>query len=125
MALSRITIPPDAARDAKARELALTANLWPVETLKVPHGAFKRGDSFLVTPSGYRVSAVVCECPDYQQSHNICKHIRALCLADAQRITKPTPKIEDLWDTCKEKGCQDDPEPKSKWCWRHCLVDAF
>lgn len=125
MALNRIAIPPDAARDKKARELAKTVYLWPVETLKQDWGAFKRGDSFLVTPNGWRVNTVACECPDYQQAGNICKHVRAIVMADAQKVAKPAKRYEDLAPTCRVVACDDDPEPREDFCWRHMLVDAF
>lgn len=30
-----------------------------------------------------------------------------------------------LYPTCRVKGCQDDPQPRSQDCYRHQLVDAF
>lgn len=87
MALNRIPIQPDAARDAKARELAKTAHTWNVVTLKQDWGAFKKGDQALQTPNGYRVNAVWCECPDYATWGNICKHIRCVVLLDRQNVT--------------------------------------
>lgn len=80
MALSTIPIPPDPKRDARARELMQTIHLWPVETLRRDWEAFKKGDQFFVTPNGYRVNAVACECPDYQLGENICKHVRAAAM---------------------------------------------
>jgi len=32
---------------------------------------------------------------------------------------------EALYPSCRVKGCQNDPEPRSKDCYRHQLVDAF
>jgi hypothetical protein len=32
---------------------------------------------------------------------------------------------ERLYPACGEQGCQDDPEPRSRYCYRHALVDAF
>src|SRR4051794_17774364 len=32
---------------------------------------------------------------------------------------------ERLYPTCGQAGCQDDPEPRSSYCYRHQLVDAF
>lgn len=30
-----------------------------------------------------------------------------------------------LYPSCRAQGCQDDPEPGEKDCYRHVLVDAF
>lgn len=129
MALSQISIPADAVRDQKAAELAKTAHVWPVVTLRKPWGSFNVGDQFRVTPNGYRVNAVVCECEDYQRFHNICKHIRAIVLLEQ----RPTPtrirvyhqKYSALFPECAVDGCDLDPEPHEKYCHKHVLVDAY
>jgi hypothetical protein len=87
MALNSIAIPADAARDAKAAELMKTAHLWHIVTLRKPFGSFKVGDSFLLTPNGYRCNTVACECQDYRRGH-ICKHVRVAVKLDAQNTAK-------------------------------------
>lgn len=124
MALRSIPIPPDAARDKKARELVPQVKTWHTGTLKRPWGAFEAGTAYFITRNGYRVNAVFCTCDDYKRGH-ICKHIRAVVLSDAQKVTKPAPTYEALYPTCQEHGCDNDPEPKELYCWRHVLVDAF
>ena len=32
---------------------------------------------------------------------------------------------ERLYPACSVTGCQDDPEPREQFCYRHQLVDAF
>lgn len=127
MALNRIPITPDAARDAKARQLVKTAHTWPTITLKQPYGAFKVGDSFLVTPNGYRVNHVVCECPDYATWGNVCKHIRCVVMLDEQAITKPAPRktYDDLVPSCDVVACNDEREPGQRFCYDHLTADVF
>jgi len=125
MALASIPIPPDQKRDAKARDLAKTAHTWNVVTLKQDWGAFPKGSQALQTPNGYRVNAVWCECPDYAEWGNICKHIRCIVFLDAQRTTPLPKRYEDVVPTCQEPGCDNDPEPRERYCWKHWLVDAF
>jgi hypothetical protein len=126
MALSRIQIPPDAKRDARARELLKTIHLWHTVTLRQPWGSFPRGAQALQTPNGYRVNAVYCECPDYEQNQRICKHIRAVVMQDeAKQTPKPAPAYADLFPTCRVVACDGDPEPHEQFCWRHVTVDAF
>jgi hypothetical protein len=70
MAVSSIAVPPDTARDARARELAPLVGTWPRHTLKVAWGSLEAGTTFRrATGSNgarYLVNAVACECPDYQ-----------------------------------------------------------
>lgn len=124
MALNMIPIPPDASRDAKARDLLAEMHLWHTGTLKQQWGAFEPGTAYFITLSGHRCNAVFCSCPDYRRGH-ICKHVRAVVMADAERTTRFVKRIEELIPTCKETGCQDDPEPRSEYCWRHLTADVF
>lgn len=123
MALNRIPIPPDDARDKRARELMPEIKTWHTGTLKQPWGAFEPGAAYFITRSGHRCNAVWCSCPDYKRGH-ICKHVRAVAMADQQQASKPK-RYEDLVPTCQAKGCDADPEPRESFCWRHALVDAF
>lgn len=127
MAIQSISIPRDAARDARAKALVPQVKLWHTVTLKQPYGSFPRGAVFFQTPKGYRVNAVVCTCPDYANAGNICKHLRAVVLADqAKQTPKPKPAYADLFMSCKAKGCDNDPEHDGDgYCWRHVLTDAF
>jgi len=94
MAIASIA-QPDTKRDAAAAQLVKTAHTWPVVTLKQAFGAFPAGTTFRAVPGSsgktYLANAVVCECPDYQRSHNVCKHVRALILAQAP-APKPAPR---------------------------------
>ncbi len=67
-------------------------------------------------------------------SHRIALELDALeeDLAEARDLEQPAPTpaaptktIEDLWPTCRVVACDDDPEPREDFCWRHMLVDAF
>ncbi|MCC7366821.1 MAG: hypothetical protein IT306_00260 [Chloroflexi bacterium] len=50
----------------------------------------------------------------------------AALLAEAKDQTdSATTRYAKLYPTCRVKGCQDDPEPRSLDCYRHQLVDAF
>jgi hypothetical protein len=136
MALSSIAVPADPKRDARARALVDQVGSWPLYTLKVSFGAFEPGTVFRrAYGSGgarYLVNAVACECPDYQQSHNICKHVRAVVLweaeqarADAEiaRVLGPAPlkRYEALYPACKS-GCGDVSETRDGYCER-CASD--
>lgn len=125
MALASIPIPPDPKRDAKARELLATIHTWNTVTLKQDWNAFKKGDQALQTPNGYRVNAVWCECPDYATWGNICKHVRAVCLKDAQQTTKPRPTYDALYPPCAQPGCGADPESGEKFCRDHWLGEFY
>ena len=99
-------IPADAARDARARALVPQVKLWHVVTLTRPHGSFPAGAVFRQTPNGYRVNAVVCECDDYKRGH-ICKHIRAIVLAE-----QPAPsRYEALFARCRACGDLHEGRP--------------
>ena len=125
MALASIPIPPDPKRDTRARELVPQVKTWHTGTLKQPWGAFEIGTAYFITPNGHRCNAVRCSCPDYEEGGYICKHVRAIVMADAQNVAKPAWRYEDLVPTCQASGCDNDPEPKEPYCWRHVLVDAF
>src|SRR5215208_5351951 len=109
MALSTIAVPPDPRRDARARELAPLVGSWPKHTLKVAWGSFEAGTTFRratgSTGARYLVNSVACECPDYQQSHNICKRVRAVVLFE-QRQQQPAPAstYERLFPGCRDCG---------------------
>lgn len=126
MALEHIKIPPDAARDHKARELAKTAHLWPIVTLRKPWGSFKAGDQFRQTPNGYRCNAVVCECYDYVHNGAICKHVRAYALLQERPAVKPVlVRFEEIYGVCDARGCNEDRARGEHYCDKHVLVDAF
>lgn len=36
--------------------------------------------------------------------------------------TAPLKRYEDLFPTCAQPGCDDDPEPGTRHCWRHLPV---
>src|SRR4051812_47527135 len=105
MSVSSIAVLPDPGRDARARELVDHVPTWPRHTLKVAWGSFAAGTVFRRAPGSkggrYLVNAIACECPDYQQSGNICKHVRAVVLweqqlaaedAEIARVLGPAPK---------------------------------
>jgi hypothetical protein len=116
MAVDRIAIPPDAARDARARELAKTAHTWPVVTLRKPWGRFKVGDRFRQTPNGYRCNAVACSCPDYAEWGNICKHVRAVVLLEQRGPIRPVrQRFADLFPSCP---CGEISENRDGLCYQ-------
>jgi hypothetical protein len=84
MAVSSIAVPPDPARDARARALVALVPTWPRHTLRVAWGAFEAGTTFRRATGNrgarYLVNAVACECPDYRHNGAICKHVRAVIL---------------------------------------------
>ena len=65
MAVASIAVPPDPARDARARELLRLVATWPKHTLKVAWGSFEAGTVFRrATGSNgarYLVNAVACD----------------------------------------------------------------
>jgi hypothetical protein len=79
-------IAPDPKRDAAAAQLAQTAP-WPRVTLNRPVGSFEPGAIFYRVPSSqpgvrYVANAVCCTCPDSQRGGHVCKHSRAVRLAE-------------------------------------------
>src|SRR5689334_6664988 len=122
MAVSSIAVPPDPKRDARARELVASVPTWPFYTLNRPFGAFEAGTTFRraygSNGARYLVNAVACECPDYQQNHAICKHVRAVVLWEA-RSQQPAPATRptyaDLFPACP---CGDVAEGKDGLCDR-------
>ena len=120
MAVQQITIPPDARRDTRARELAPLVASWPRHTLKVAVGAFPAGTMFRRASGSngarYLVNAVACQCPDYQQSNRICKHIRAVCLfeADEQSASDALTKYNELFPACRD--CGDLADGRDGYC---------
>jgi len=110
MAVSSIAVPPDPKRDAKAALLAPLVGTWPRHTLKVAWGSFEAGTVFRrATGSNgarYLVNAVACECPDYQQAGNICKHVRAVVLFEQrqQPASRYRPSYADLFEGCRDCG---------------------
>jgi len=121
--VSRISIPPDAGRDARALALVDSVASWPRYTLKVAVGAFPAGTVFrrAVGSNGarYLVNAVACECPDYQRSERICKHIRAIVLHQEAAISAastPRRSYETLFPKCTV--CGDLADGRSDGlCW--------
>src|SRR4051794_10219998 len=115
MALASIAVPADPKRDARALALVGQVGTWPKVTLNQPFGSFETGTVFRraygSNGARYLVNAVACECPDYQQSHNICKHVRAVVLweqeqarvdAEIERVLGPAPlkRYESLYPAC-------------------------
>jgi hypothetical protein len=127
MALSTIAVPADPKRDARARELVDQVGSWPLFTLKQPFGCFEAGTVFRRAYGSdgarYLVNAVACECPDYQQSQNICKHVRAVVLWEARQQPAPAPRpsYADLFPSCKG-GCGDVADGRDGYCDR-CASD--
>ena len=109
MAVQSIAVPPDPKRDARALELVPFVGSWPRVTLTKPFGSFEAGTTFRRATGSqgtrYLVNSVACECPDYQQSHNICKHVRAVVLFE-QRQQQPAPAstYERLFPGCRDCG---------------------
>lgn len=89
MALQSILIPPDAARDGRARALVGYVCTWPLWTLKQQWGSFEAGTVFRRAYGSrgarYLVNSVACQCPDYAEWKNVCKHIRAVVMWEAQQ----------------------------------------
>jgi len=116
MALASIPVPPDAKRDARARVLAGHVSSWPRFTLKQPWGSFEAGTTFRRAPSSkgdgtrYLVNSVACQCPDYAERGNICKHVRAYAIweqhqaGDMVPAPAPRPSYADLFPACKSGG---------------------
>lgn len=46
-------------------------------------------------------------------------------LPDCPSTPPKEPGRFKLYPTCRVKGCQNDPGPRSEDCYRHQLVDAF
>lgn len=103
-----IIVHPDPRRDARARALVSQVQSWPRHILRVQCGAFDAGTLFRRAPSCttpgayYLVNEVACECPDYQQAGNVCKHIRAVRMeAEAARESvgpRPLDRLNALLD---------------------------
>ena len=128
MAVTSIAVPPDAKRDARARELVDQVPTWPKHTLKVAWGSFEAGTVFRRAYGSngacYLVNAVACECPDYQQAGNICKHVRAVVLFEQQQaatVAAPAarPSYADLFPACP---CGDVADSRDGFCDR-CASD--
>ena len=129
MALSQITIPPDPKRDGRARALAGYVATWPRVTLTQQWGSFEAGTTFRRAYGSkgarYLVNSVACQCPDYAERGHICKHIRAVTMWEQSQQPAPRKTIEQIWPTCAEPGCDEDPAPRSRFCEQHWLCDAF
>jgi hypothetical protein len=67
------------------------------------------------------------ECPDYRQGGYICKHVRAYVLWEQrqQPASKPKASYSDFFPSCRAAGCDNDPEPRERYCHKHVLVDGF
>jgi hypothetical protein len=57
---------------------------WHTGTLNRPWGAFEAGTVYRITPNGHRCNSVFCSCDDYRRGH-ICKHVRAVVIAEAEQ----------------------------------------
>lgn len=132
MALSSIAIPPDPKRDGRARALVGYVATWPKHTLKVAWGTFEAGTVFRraygSAGARYLVNSVACQCPDYAEWGNICKHIRAYVLWEAQQqpaAPKPRARYADIWPACQEPRCERDPESGERFCSDHWLAEVF
>ena len=126
MAVASIAVPPDAKRDARARVLSGHVGSWPRYTLKQAWGAFEAGTEFRRAPSvrnpkvRYLVNSVACQCPDYAQHGNVCKHVRAVVLWEASQQPAPTapqarPSYADLFPACP---CGDVADAQDGLCDR-------
>ena len=127
MAVSSIAVPPDSKRDARARVLAGHVGSWPRFVLKQPWGGFEAGTTFRrATGSNgarYLVNAVACQCPDYAERGNICKHVRAYVLWEdrqARQVAgaehRPTASPTS-WRHCSQQcGALLAPEHPTKMC---------
>jgi hypothetical protein len=125
-------IPADPSRDARAAQLAKHVGSWPKHTLRVAWASFEAGTVFRRATGShgerYLVNAVACQCVDYQERGNICKHIRAVVLWEKRQEASPLVSrttYDLLYKACWTPGCQDDPEPGEGGCWRHMNVSAF
>ncbi len=132
MAVHSIAVPPDPARDARAAALVDQVPTWPRHTLKVAWGSFEAGTTFRrATGSNgdrYLVNAVACECPDYQQAGNVCKHVRAVVAFEARELApapKARPTYNDVFGACDVASCDEDRERGERYCSRHVVVSAF
>lgn len=132
MALSSIAVPADTKRDGRARALVPFVASWPRHTLKVAVGSFEAGTTFRRAPGSngakYLANAVACQCPDYQQAGQICKHVRAIVLWEARAaVSKRSTTYEDLIPAeCDVRSCTDDAQPREagdqgRYCKRHQL----
>lgn len=108
MALASIVIPPDRARDMRAAALSKHVGEWPKYTLKVAWGDFEAGTIFRRAAGSngerYLVNAVACQCVDYAERGNVCKHIRAVVRFEhdqaAARIRPLYQRFADLYPSC-------------------------
>src|SRR3954451_8912406 len=111
MAVASIAVPPDAKRGARARVLAGYVSSWPRFILRQSWGSFEAGTEFRRAPSSrnpevrYLVNSVACQCPDYAQHGNVCKHIRAVVRWEAsQQPASAAPRLRpsyaDLFPAC-------------------------
>jgi hypothetical protein len=123
MAVSSIAVPADHQRDARALDLLPLVATWPRHTLKVAWGSFEAGTTFRRATGSrgarYLVNAVACECPDYQQAGQICKHIRAIVLWESKQAKAAAPKCAsyaDLYPQCK--SCPDLSDTRDGYCDR-------
>jgi len=113
MAVQSIAVPADPKRDARALDLLPLVGTWPRHTLKVDWGSFEAGTTFRRATGSrgarYLVNAVACECPDYQESGNICKHVRAVALfeasQDADRTSRQIPGAEHVVTATSHRPC--------------------
>lgn len=127
MALASIPVPPDPARDERAAKLVDSVGSWPRFVLKEGWGSFEPGTTFRRAHGSngarYLVNAVACQCPDYAEGGNICKHVRAYALWEdrqARQVAgaehRPTASPTS-WRHCSQKcGALLAPEHPTKMC---------
>src|SRR5688572_28548245 len=131
MAVSSIAVPPYAQRDAKAALLAPLVGSWPRHTLKQAWGSFEAGTVFRRATGSkgekYLVNAVACQCIDYAESGNVCKHIRAVVLHEAAQVAASAPRgkgYRALFPACRVDGCTDDAGRAGGLCLTHASEQA-
>ena len=147
MAATSIAFPPDAKRDAAAREIVMGAGQWLRMRLRFETGSWKAGTKFYGVPSStsgaiYYTNLRYCSCPDYARRGMGCKHQRAVAehvraVRDAKHqqqagsatVADPSPTrrrtYADFYPSCDAGDCTDDREAGERYCYRHRLTDAF
>lgn len=75
------------------------------------------------TPCSHRI-ALELDALEEELRDVLAEQGRAAGFAGQGEVESVKP-IEELWATCKASGCDEDPEPREQFCFRHVLVDAF
>ena len=113
-----------------------TVRVDGVRYVKLPSG--RSGALYTVRADGKG-----CSCKWYQQTGGTCAHMLAVreaanhdaldawlsepvepMPADRPKV-KPLLTYDQIVPACAQDGCNDLPEPRERYCWRHVLVDAF